>query len=732
MHKFTQDNRLIAVKTPLDKDDLLLESFSAQESISGLFTIQLELLAENETEIAFERLLGQEATIELSLPQNRKRYFSGIISRFSQGIRDTVFTRYRAELVPKFWLLTRSAQSRIFPGSSSPLTVPDILEKVLKSINPTYDWAGKYEPRNYCVQYRETDYNFASRLMEDEGIFYFFKHGPSGHEMIVTDKSQTHPNVESPSEIVFDTTTSTPLKLDRVHAWTKTQELRADLYRLWDYSFQLPGNDLEAFKETVDSITAGSATHKLKVDANKDCEIYDYPGEYAHRFDGIDKSGGEVPEELKKISTDANGKADNKRTVEIRMEAEAVPSLLVRGASTCGQFLPGHTFTLQRHFNADGDYVLTSVQHTASVGSAYRTGDSSGATYQNSFTCIPASLAFRPQRLSPKPTIQGTQTAVVVGPSGNEIFTDKYGRVKVQFPWDRQGKNDPDSSCWIRVGQIWAGKRWGASFWPRVGQEVIVAFEEGDPDQPVIVGSVYNADQMPPYLGDGPDPRHKKDNKVSGIKSNTTPGGQGYNEIRFDDTKDKEQVFIHAQRSMDVRIGGSYTTTAGGSINLTNGGVDKNGNKYGDCKQLVNKDYHLHVKGDSFILTDGQESHIVGGDAFDWYRGNHRTTVATEEFLEAPTIIHEGGQTISLKAPTIILDGGQKVSIKGPGGYILIDAGGVTISGTMVKINCPGSTPATPAATTGGIGSGAIGDKCKEPQDPAGADSSRTGSRSSK
>jgi len=123
---------------------------------------------------------------------------------------------------------------------------------------------------------------------------------------------------------------------------------------------------------------------------------------------------------------------------------------------------------------------------------------------------------------------------VVVGPADEEIFTDKYGRVKVQFPWDRQGKNDPDSSCWIRVGQIWAGKRWGASFWPRVGQEVIVAFEEGDPDQPVIVGSVYNADQMPPYLGDGPDPRHKKDNKVSGIKSNTTPGGQGYNEIRFD------------------------------------------------------------------------------------------------------------------------------------------------------------------------------------------------------
>ena len=732
MHKFSQDNRLIAISTPLEKDDLLLESFSAQEKISGLFNIQLELLAENETEIPFEKLLGQEATVELRLAQNRKRFFSGIISRFSQGTRDTVFTRYRAELVPKFWLLTRSAQSRIFPGNSSPLSVPQILEKVLESIAPTFDWAGNYEPRNYCVQYRETDFNFASRLMEEEGMHYFFKYGPNKHEMIVTDKTQTHPDVDSPNQVVFDTGATTPLKPDRVFAWSKTQELRAELYRLWDYSFQLPGNNLEAFKETVDSIAVGGAVHQLKLDANKQVEIYDYPGEYAQRFDGIDKAGGEAPQELQKISTDSNGKADNKRTVEIRMESEAVPSLIIRGASTCGQFLPGHNFTLQRHFSANGDYMLTSVQHYASVGSAYRTGDSSGSHYQNTFTCIPAKLAFRPLRLTPKPTIQGTQTAVVVGPSGKEIFTDKYGRVKVQFHWDREGQNDPDSSCWIRVGQIWAGKRWGASFWPRVGQEVIVAFEEGDPDQPVIVGSLYNADQMPPYLGEGPDPKHKNDNKVSGIKSNTTPGGQGYNEIRFDDTKDKEQIFIHAQRSMDVRVGGSYTTTAGGSVNFTNGGVDKNGNKYGDCKQLVNKDYHLHVKGDSFVMTDGKESHIVGGDAFDWYRASHRTTVASEEFLEAPTIIHEGGQTISLKAPTIILDAGQKVSIKGPGGYILIDSAGVTISGTIVKINCPGSPPAVPAATTSGIGSGAIGDQCKEPQDPAGADNSRTGVRSCK
>ena len=181
---------------------------------------------------------------------------------------------------------------------------------------------------------------------------------------------------------------------------------------------------------------------------------------------------------------------------------------------------------------------------------------------------------------------------------------------------------------------------------------------------------------------------------------------------------------------MDVNIDGSYMTTVGGSINFTNGGVDKSGNKFGDSKQLVNKDYHLHVKGDSFVLTDGQESHIVGGDAFDWYRASHRTTVATEEYLEAPTIIYEGDQTISLKAPTIILDAGQQVSIKGPGGFITIDASGITIQGTMVNINSGGG-PALSAATTSGIGSGNIFDKAKEPKDPVGADSSHSGQRSS-
>ncbi|TMQ32333.1 MAG: type VI secretion system tip protein VgrG, partial [Planctomycetota bacterium] len=257
-----------------------------------------------------------------------------------------------------------------------------------------------------------------------------------------------------------------------------------------------------ADKTIADSVQAGTVNHKEKVANNERLEIYDFPGEYAQRFDGIDKGGGEQPAELQKIFE------DNKRTVGIRMQEETAPGIIINGESTCRQFVSGHKFSLTRHFNADGPYLLTTVQHLASSTVDYRSEDKAGYRYENSFTAIPFAQPYRPRRVTPKPFVQGTQTAYVVGPAGEEIFTDKYGRVKVQFHWDREGKNNADSSCWVRVAQVWAGKRWGASFWPRIGQEVIVAFQEGDPDQPIIVGSVYNADQMPPYLGKGLDSKH--------------------------------------------------------------------------------------------------------------------------------------------------------------------------------------------------------------------------------
>jgi type VI secretion system secreted protein VgrG len=293
------------------------------------------------------------------------------------------------------------------------------------------------------------------------------------------------------------------------------QELRPGKYALADYNFETPSTSLGV-----------NITSNINVGSNGKYEVYDYPGEY-----------------LKKVQ--------GERLVKLRMEEEEAPHVVASGAGTCRAFTPGYKFDLVGHSSQmDKCYVLIEVQHMASVGESYSelsTGGDTEESYSNHFACIPFDVPFRPPRVTPRPTVQGPQTAIVVGRSGEEIFTDKYGRVKVQFHWDREGKRNENSSCWIRVSHPWAGKGWGAISIPRMGQEVIVDFLEGDPDQPIITGRVYNAEQMPPYgLPAG--------QVVSGIKSNSTKGGGGYNEFIMDDTKGKELIRVHGQYDMDSTI----------------------------------------------------------------------------------------------------------------------------------------------------------------------------------
>jgi type VI secretion system secreted protein VgrG len=510
MATYLQADRPMTVKTPLGEDDLLLVGLSGQETISQLFNFQLELLAENKTDIAFEKLLGQKITVTMRLPGDKMRFFSGICSRLSECERNTVFTVYRMEVVPRFWLLTRKYRSRIFQHS----TVPDILKKVLEGLDVAYEIQGTFQPRDYCVQYRETDFHFASRLMEEEGIYYFFKHTADGHKMVVANTPQSHADLPDYKDLTIEEIGGGKRDEDLVFSWEKTQELRSGKVLLWDHSFELPHKHLEADKNILDSVNVGTVAHKLKVGGNDALEYFEYPGEYAQRFDGIDKSGGEQAGEMQKIFE------DNKRTAGLRMQQEEVNSLNISASSRCRALTPGFKFNLKAHFNADGQYLLTSVQHSARLG-GYRS-DMSEWEYHNNFQCIPVALPFLPTRITPKPVIHGTQTAVVVGPSGEEIFTDKYGRVKVQFHWDRDGKYDADSSCWVRVASNWAGRNWGAISIPRIGHEVVVAFQEGDPDQPLIVGSVYNADMMPPYKLPG-------EKTKSTVKSDSSVGHGGFN-----------------------------------------------------------------------------------------------------------------------------------------------------------------------------------------------------------
>jgi type VI secretion system secreted protein VgrG len=606
----------MTVSTPLGKDTLLLVGFSGHEGISQLYSFQLDLIAENKTDVAFDKLLGQKVTVTQVLPKGKKRYFNGLCSRFMQGARDDKFTAYQMEIVPQFWLLTRRVQSRIFQH----ISVVDILKKVLTGLDVTYEINGSFAPRDFCVQYRESDFNFASRLMEEEGIYYFFKHADGSHKMVLANTPGSHPDMPEGSKFIFERHLGGTRTEERIDQWQKVQELRSGKYTLWDHCFELPHKHLEADKTIQESVAAGKVNHKLKVGGNDKLEIYDYPGAYAQRFDGIDKGGGEKPADVQKIFE------DNKRTVGIRMQEETVPGLVIQGGSNCRNLVSGHKFTLERHFNADGPYVVTSIQHSGRMNANYRSGAADAFEYRNTFTCIPAALPYRPLRTTRKPVVDGTQTAVVVGPAGEEIFTDKYSRVKVQFHWDREGKNNADSSCWVRVSTLWAGKQWGVIHIPRIGQEVIVDFLEGDPDQPIIMGSVYNADQMPPYGLPGSKTQ-------SGIKSRSSLQGSpvNYNEIRFEDKKGSELVTVHAEKDQSIEVEHDEAHWVGH-----------------DRKKTIDHDETTHVKHDRTETVDNNETITVHGQRKETVDKNETITIhqnRTETVDQNETISVGGSRT---------------------------------------------------------------------------------------
>jgi type VI secretion system secreted protein VgrG len=519
---YSQDNRLIAVDTPLGKDVLLLAGFRGTDAISRLFSFELDMISENHG-IAFEDIVGRNVTVSIVLPSGEKRYFNGIISRFAQGRGggeqggDPRFSSYRATLVPWLWLLTRTSDSRIFQF----LSVPDIVEKILKE-NSLADYRinlrGRYEKRDYCVQYRETDFDFISRLMEEEGIQYFFEHENGKHTLMIADSPQENRPCPEQRSARYQLSGEGWTEEDVITALEKAQEIRPAKYTLNDFNFEIPNTDLKVNVPGRDRL------------GPQEREIYDYPGRYARWNEGD-------------------------RLVRIRMEEEEARITTISGESSCRAFSSGYRFTLTSFYRSDmnnREYLLTSVEHRASE--AWE--GSSGLTYANRFTCIPIDVPFRPSQLTPKPFVRGSQTAIVVGPAGEEIHTDEYGRVKVQFHWDREGNRDDRSSCWIRVGQVWAGAGWGAMYIPRIGHEVIVDFLEGDPDRPIITGRVYHGMNMPPY----PLPEEKT---KSTIKSNSSMGGGGFNEFRFEDKKGREEIYLHGQKNWTISILNDKNQTIG-------------------------------------------------------------------------------------------------------------------------------------------------------------------------
>jgi len=530
---YTQENRLIAIDTPLGTDVLLLTGFHGIEGISGLFSFELNLLSENHN-ITFEDIIGKNVTVSIILADGDKRFFNGIISSFSQGRGggeaggDPHFSHYTATMVPWFWLLTRTADSRIFQK----LSVSDIVEKIFTEkefldykllLNDSYD------KRDYCVQYRETDFNFISRLLEEEGIYYFFEHEEKKHTLILADAPDKHKPCPKQASARCQLSAGGWIEDDVIIGLEWMQKIQVGKYTLNDYNFEIPGMPLKVDAPSQQTLGPGER------------EVYDYPAEYTK-------------------------KAAGERLANIRMQEEEAKITTVTGSSVCRAFTSGYRFDLLEYFREDMNnkpYVLVSVNHGATepVGGS---GQDSGQSYANSFSCIPFDVPYRPSRLTPKPVVEGAQTAIVVGPAGEEIYPDEHGRVKVQFHWDREGTNDENSSCWIRVSQIWAGAGWGAMHIPRIGQEVIVDFLEGDPDRPIITGRVYHGTNTPPYSL--PDEKTK-----STIKSDSSLGGGGSNEIRFEDKKGEEEIYLHGQKDWTIAIENDKNQTVGHDETLSVG-----------------------------------------------------------------------------------------------------------------------------------------------------------------
>src|SRR6267378_969151 len=585
---YTQTDRIISISTPLGNDALLLRAFTGYEAISQLFRFDLDLLSEKPS-ISFDSIVGKPVTLNAVLADGSERYWSGYVSRFAQGANDGRFTSYRAEMVPWLWFLTRTADCRIFQNKKA----PDIIQTIFQDLGFT-DFSlrlhGSFVERDYCAQYRETDFNFVSRLMEEEGIYYFFEHEDGKHTLVLANAPGEHKPCPNQATVRYELSAGGWQDDDVVLDFSAHQEFRPGAWAHTDYNFETPSTSL---------MVQASGKNKY--------EIYDFPGEYRKRGEGDSLA-------------------------RIRLEEQTTPTFVVQGMSDCRAFTSGHKFDLIDHYRIDlnQSYVLTSVRHTASLGSSY--GGSGGfgesePSYRNSFECIPAKTTFRPQRNTPQPVVQGCQSAVVVGPAGEEIYTDKYGRVKVQFHWDREGKMNENSSCWVRVSYPWAGKGWGGLNIPRIGQEVIVDFLEGDPDQPIIIGRVYNAQQMPPFGLPGGA-------VVSGFKSNSTKGGGGYYEISLNDTKGTELIQIHGQYDMDtkiehderVNVGNNRTESVGNDEKITIG-HDRTEEVDHDEKILIKNNKHEIVNNDRTLQVDRDKSETVVRNKVVQIGGNHSENI---------------------------------------------------------------------------------------------------------
>ncbi|PKG37371.1 type VI secretion system Vgr family protein [Psychromonas sp. Urea-02u-13] len=648
MSTYTQDGRFLSIVTSLAKDELLLTSINGIESISSLFQFNLTAMSEN-TDIEAKQLINKAITF--TIHDGINRVFNGVVSHFSFGeIKQNGLREYHFTVVPWTWFLDRTENRRIFQNK----TCKDIVSQIFSDLAYN-DFDFKAAPggvREYCVQYGESDLTFVMRLLAEEGYASYFKHEDGKHTFVIVDQMSAY--AESPqSDLTYSKGDSPDAE---INAWLHNYEFKKGEWIVNDYNFKEPNKNLIA-----------ESPSKSKLEKNNKFKHYDYPSLYDF--------------------------ASGKNIANARMDAEEVNSNTIAGASSCSSFAAGLFFKLDKHDAKSevGKYLLLTVHHQA-YENTFSTGQGGDEHYSNNFTCMPLENMYRPPMVYNRPVMYGPQSALVTGPKGEEIHIDEFGRIKVQFMWDREGKKDENSSCFVRVMQAWAGNGWGSSFVPRIGHEVIISFLDGDPDRPIVTGSVYNGNNKPPYPS----------KTQSGIKTHSTKkgGADHYNEIRFEDKKDAEQIYLHAEKDLDTQVENNETLTIDNDRIKTvkHDEISSIGN---DRTKTVKHDENSTIENDrNKIVNNNQTESIANNKTIDVGKEHREAimgnmTINVEKDL-SETIKGKYTEAVTkeygLNAKTITMEADEKIIIKTGSAQIVMKSNGdITISGKNINVKGSGN-----------------------------------------
>lgn len=646
-----QQNRAAILKTPLGEDRLVVSRFDGSEGVSELFEYRIEALSKR-NDVDFDELLGKNVTLTIKAEDGRERHFDGILAEAQWVGERHEYLVYRLVLRPWLWLMSHRSDCFIFHNKSVPEMISDVFER--HSFAQFEDRTNaRYPPIEYCVQYRETDMAFVCRLMEQYGISYFFLHEEGFHKLVLVDQNSQFELAPGDTRPYRALAGQDRRSEESFSHWIPERRFTSGRLTFRDYNFKKPTAQMESDR-------SGTASYE-----HAGMELYDYPGKYVQRSEGT-------------------------QLVTSGLQAEEALDRRCLASGNCLTLFPGCLVRLREHSSSyDAEYALLRAQHSF-VSQQYRSGAGAAAEqdYDGRYELLNSDIPFRPAHITPTPLVHGPQTAIVVGPEGEEIDCDEYGRILVRFHWDR--KNDQSMRC--RVSQSWSSRQWGGIVIPRIGMEVVVEFLEGDPDRPIVTGCVYNGDNVPPY--------ELPANKTRTTFKSRTHKGAGYNELRFEDEQDQEEVWFHAQkyhngvveedetwqvgRNRHIAVGGSESEAIGNDLDVSVGRHHRM-RVGGSDNLVVNKSRASHIQGSDSLNVGEDQASSVGGEKTVSIGGNFRLDTGGNQFTSAGTShFIQAGQTV-------VIEAGLSICLSVGGSYLMIDPSGIQIEGPLVRINCGGA-----------------------------------------